>query len=155
MNEPLFSACRLAIEYGATMDSRLTDKVIADAYDELARAGGRVAELERERDEALRHLREFNHVEGEPLDDVAAVAASAYGFLVHRSKSLEARVAEVERERDETRASLHRCREDFHAKARAERMTPEERSESARKAAQARWRAADAASAPAPPEEPR
>lgn len=52
-----------------------------------------LSEARRERDEAMGHLREFNHVEGEPLSEVAAVAASAYGFAKHAEESLRRELA--------------------------------------------------------------
>lgn len=70
---------------------------LAEARVDLARESNRINDLSQVNGMALQHLREFNHVKGEPLDDVAAVAASAFGFSQHRAAAAEARADRYEK----------------------------------------------------------
>lgn len=55
---------------------------------------------------AMESLREFNHVEDEPISEVAAVAASAYGFAKHGADTAEQQLREKEQEQNATREAL-------------------------------------------------
>jgi len=54
-------------------------------------------QLQEELSRTYEHLRDFNHVAGEPLDDVAAVAAQAFAFAQHRSEAAEAALGKAEK----------------------------------------------------------
>lgn len=83
------------------LPSRLRDVNEPNALIVRRKAADLIEAYERSRAEAMEHLREFNHVEGESLDEVAAVAASAYGFVQHSCRGLKAQVEQNARERAE------------------------------------------------------
>jgi hypothetical protein len=92
----LAAALGSADVYPTSTKNEIVDALYAsaDAVDEL--------ELVR------RELRRFEHVDGEPISEIAAVAASAYAFAQHRADVL---ARELERRRsDRLRRLLAWCR---------------------------------------------
>src|SRR4051794_9746762 len=92
-----------------TFDSNV--KVIEEAVmyrsDFAAReAGTALEEIKAEVELALKHLREFNHVEGKSLSEVAAVAESAYRFVQHSRATAETQVEKLEQELALTKDAL-------------------------------------------------